>query len=502
MQAMFLNMLSYMPWVSCAIALILIIKKLFPNRFKAKLYKAVYILLALRIVLPFDFSIKNAPLSVTIPIASLPVSGTVPSAAQIGADIAAPFVERSFSFVSLLPIIWLIGAVISATVAIIPYLIFTIKLHRTRQELHAGYIYNALGGKVKLYVQSCIPSPMIMGFMRCSMYIPHDAADANEAQIIVNHELCHKHAGDLWAKLLFVLARSVAWFNPLMYLMANDAQLIIENACDEAVLNGKSVAERREYGQVLLASYIYSTRSQYLCAPFSRGGKNVKKRFAALLDNKIKKRGTMIFSALLCFTLLASVCISCTAKSSQSTSASTIPPAISTVSPQSSSAVSESSPPMFESSSIPIKSESITQSGNDNAVKPDIHLTVPTGSGDITMQNPLSEGTITSKFGNGHRGIDIAAPKDTPIYAVADGEVLSSQYNDSNGNVVTISHGEGVLTYYAHANTLEVKPGDKVKAGDLIATVGSTGNATGNHLHFEVYINDELTNPEAYIKFN
>ncbi|MEG0180154.1 MAG: hypothetical protein RR654_11430, partial [Oscillospiraceae bacterium] len=128
MQAMFLNMLSYTPWVSCVIALILIIKKLFPNRFKAKLYKAVYILLALRIVLPFDFSIKNAPLSVTIPIASLPVSGTVPSAAQIGADIAAPFVERSFSFVSLLPIIWLIGAVISATVAIIPYLIFTIKL--------------------------------------------------------------------------------------------------------------------------------------------------------------------------------------------------------------------------------------------------------------------------------------------------------------------------------------------------------------------------------------
>lgn len=118
---------------------------------------------------------------------------------------------------------------------------------------------------------------------------------------------------------------------------------------------------------------------------------------------------------------------------------------------------------------------------------------------------PVS-GIITSRFGNresirsyGHTGLDIAAPAGTPIKATAAGEVIFSGYSGGYGYVVKISHGNGIQTYYGHCSELYVSTGDTVEAGDVIAAVGSTGNSTGNHLHFEVRVNGEVVNPQNYL---
>ena len=118
---------------------------------------------------------------------------------------------------------------------------------------------------------------------------------------------------------------------------------------------------------------------------------------------------------------------------------------------------------------------------------------------------PVS-GIITSRFGNresirsyGHTGLDIAAPAGTPIKATADGDVIFSGYSGGYGYVVKISHGNGIQTYYGHCSELYVSTGDTVEAGDVIAAVGSTGNSTGNHLHFEVRVNGEVVNPQNYL---
>ena len=118
---------------------------------------------------------------------------------------------------------------------------------------------------------------------------------------------------------------------------------------------------------------------------------------------------------------------------------------------------------------------------------------------------PVS-GTITSRFGNresirtyGHTGLDIAAPAGTPIKAAADGIVTFSGYSGGYGYVVKISHGNGIETYYGHCSALYVSAGEKVEAGDTIAAVGSTGNSTGNHLHFEVRVNGTEVNPQNYL---
>lgn len=118
---------------------------------------------------------------------------------------------------------------------------------------------------------------------------------------------------------------------------------------------------------------------------------------------------------------------------------------------------------------------------------------------------PVS-GIITSRFGNresirtsGHTGLDIAAPAGTPIKATADGEVIFSGYSGGYGYVVKISHGNGIQTYYGHCSSLYVSTGETVEAGDVIAAVGSTGNSTGNHLHFEVRVNGTEVNPQNYL---
>ena len=99
-------------------------------------------------------------------------------------------------------------------------------------------------------------------------------------------------------------------------------------------------------------------------------------------------------------------------------------------------------------------------------------------------------------FGNaGHRGTDIAAPEGTPILASHSGTVLVSSWNDSYGNQVLLDNGAGLSTRYAHMTQTAVTAGEAVTAGQVIGYVGSTGDSTGNHLHFEVMQNGVRVNP-------
>ena len=120
----------------------------------------------------------------------------------------------------------------------------------------------------------------------------------------------------------------------------------------------------------------------------------------------------------------------------------------------------------------------------------------------ISLARPVS-GTITSRFGKRsrgtHTGLDIATSKGTPVGAAAAGTVTYAGPKGTYGNLVVIDHGNGVQTYYAHCSTVNCSVGQYVSQGQIISTVGSTGNSTGPHLHLEVRINGICQNPQNYL---
>lgn len=104
------------------------------------------------------------------------------------------------------------------------------------------------------------------------------------------------------------------------------------------------------------------------------------------------------------------------------------------------------------------------------------------------------------KFTRPHLGIDYAAPRGTPVYAAGDGRVVKAGYSRSNGNFVFIQHGQQYTTKYLHLNKRAVKTGSRVKQQQIIGWVGSTGTATGPHLHYEFLVNGVHRNPRTILK--
>jgi murein DD-endopeptidase MepM/ murein hydrolase activator NlpD len=94
-----------------------------------------------------------------------------------------------------------------------------------------------------------------------------------------------------------------------------------------------------------------------------------------------------------------------------------------------------------------------------------------------------------------HQGLDISTDKGQPVFATADGSVESATYTGDYGNLVVLRHGFGLSTRYGHMSGFNVKPGETVKRGAVIGFVGSTGRATGSHLHYEILVNGKLINP-------
>lgn len=133
---------------------------------------------------------------------------------------------------------------------------------------------------------------------------------------------------------------------------------------------------------------------------------------------------------------------------------------------------------------------------------------VITGNGIFTHPCP-GYTYISSEFGyreqpiagasTNHKGMDFAAPTGTPIYAAASGTVTSASYSGNAGNMIVINHGNGLQTYYMHCNSMYVRAGQTVSKGQNIGAVGSTGNSSGPHLHFQVMQNGTPVNPRNYL---
>ena len=127
----------------------------------------------------------------------------------------------------------------------------------------------------------------------------------------------------------------------------------------------------------------------------------------------------------------------------------------------------------------------------------------------VPSRMPHDDTRLTSDYGmrthpvlggrRSHKGVDLSAPTGTPIYATADGYISKAEWFSSYGKYVSIEHGANLQTRFAHMSDIAVTAGSRVKKGDIIGYVGSTGRSTGPHLHYEVRIDGKAVNPVPYM---
>lgn len=180
----------------------------------------------------------------------------------------------------------------------------------------------------------------------------------------------------------------------------------------------------------------------------------------------------------------------------------------------------------FSKADIPLKKAFLTpkafykgfsskkkRSGDGKVAPKKITITQKPGSGnkDSFLIKPIKDARISSHYGYRmhpvlkkrklHKGMDLAAPKGKPIVAAADGVVTRARYSGGYGNCIKIKHKNGFETTYAHLSRYapQLKAGAKVKKGQSIGFVGSTGRSTGPHLHFELTKNGQHLNPKTYL---
>ena len=321
--------------VSLAALVPLILRRLMKKRYPARMVCVVWAILALRLLVPVQLTLPQAPVQVMprtsyvvqsdqtafrqagLPVAQNPARWVTGTQAQM-LSAADTGTVKTVDITDILLTLWLAGVISCILWQGIGYyrLIRSLKgksrsveradLHTILQEQCADLVIDR---EIPLRVSAAADCPMLAGFIHPTLYLPDERISRTDAVFIFRHELTHYKHGDLWLKLLLLAARCLHWFNPLVHLIARFAQEDIEAACDDAVVRGHDGAYRRAYGETILRSAIaQSQKRKALVSCFGDDKKTLMRRFEGLFDKSVKKRGV----ALVVMIVLLVGSLSCT----------------------------------------------------------------------------------------------------------------------------------------------------------------------------------------------
>lgn len=356
-----------------------------------------------------------------------------------------------------------------------------------------------------LYRCDYIESPMAFGFIKPRVYVPSDC-DISAMSFVIEHEKTHIRRGDVYFKLLAFLILCAYWVNPLAWVAFKLFNLDMEFSCDEAVIRRAGMEKKEEYSRWLL---YYSTEERFVSlAPTAFGETDTKRRVKNIM--KLKKKGIIatiagvaITAAVIaaCFILLpqksmAEGDVSENVTATEDVSAAETTATVTQVETEDTvGSVTYDTTTEDISSSDTGDAEVITWTSpfKVNAV---YFMTKSFGAADEAIR----EETDTSEIQTYHGATDFAAPLGTELLAACDGTVESAGYTWDAGNFLAIRVNEDITYKYMHLDSISVNEGDTVKAGDVVATVGSTGRSTGPHLHLELMIEGEYVDPLNYIQ--
>nr|WP_302649305.1 M56 family metallopeptidase [uncultured Agathobaculum sp.] len=339
-----LNLVQIGLTVSAAALVLFILRKVLKKRYPARAICFVWALLAIRLLIPVQLTLPDAPVQITPRTTYLTQTEFTPAALE---RAGLPVIEQDGAFTTerwvtseqaqaltpndmptlisfdlgyALAFIWMLGLAAFSIWQLYSYMSFLYLARGTGQPAERDMLRavleeqkRALGIRrdIPLLVTPAADCPMLAGFIKPALYLPDEALSAQEAMFIFRHELTHYKRGDLWLKLLLTAARSVHWFNPLVHLLARFAQEDIELACDDAVVRGMDVDARRAYGETILRSAAAQAKRRALVSCFTGDKQTLMRRFEGIFDTRTKKRGAalIVAAALLVGTLGCAVSV-------------------------------------------------------------------------------------------------------------------------------------------------------------------------------------------------
>lgn len=318
-------------WMTPILLLALWLLPKISQRYTAKLSYFVWLVIAVRLVVPWNFTLpaETAPLHVDIPQQTMLVwtpmelpsegemeakgglqltPGGMPETENEGIEVPS----MTWTPLQVMFIIWLAGAIFS----MVPTAVSTLQLKKLLRRWEkapspeTAALYEKAAGEKRspLAVSPALETPMAVGLFQTKIYLPHEEYTAQELEMIFRHELIHWRRKDLWYKFLLLLARSIHWFHPLVWLMAKRANRDLEISCDGEAVKEKDMAYRKAYSLMILQEAERGLQKQAaLTTCFTDGKRALQERLVEIMNGKKRKKGM----ALVAMTLVLALSCGC-----------------------------------------------------------------------------------------------------------------------------------------------------------------------------------------------
>lgn len=343
METFLLNLLKTSLLGSLAILAMLVLKPLWRERYRAKTRCWLWLALAVFLLLPVDFSVKNAPVQAAPPKDYTLFVGTDKTTIQSTDNLFGDMAEKSGQspaavrdtiiqrpvtnpeqkttrYIPVTTILfygYLAGAAAFLLYQGVSYALFRRTVRRWKRDVARADYASLLSDTARdlgvsapeMIVCEAISTPAVTGLLRPRLLLPHEHYDVQELRYILRHELCHLKRRDMLLKLVLLAANAMHWFNPVVYLMLRQADEDIELACDSAATDGLELPERAAYSRTLLAAVQSSVRALPATTCFGGTVERLKRRITNVLGAQ-KKRGLGVVALVLALTLTAGCAVS------------------------------------------------------------------------------------------------------------------------------------------------------------------------------------------------
>lgn len=481
LQNVFMNILSMSTIASIVFILVLFARKFLKSKISFSKINLLWIIFILVLIFPIKFSSK------------LSIKNYIPNPEKVIVDISKSYDlnqvnseltknisnEKKIDYIQIISVSWLLVAIILIAKDIISYNTFlhnnkiqsvpeniTEKLQKSMKRLN-------IQKDVKLVIQGKIKTPSLHGILDPKILLTNDILELSDDEIecILLHELNHyKQHHNVYYLLLRFIER-IYWFNPIVYIAGKIIRQDLEFITDNLVIN--EGIKLKDYCKTIVKVASLSNLSIYALPSICNDKEDLERRIKQM-KNKVVDTKYAFVCIVVVLVMISLVTISLASNKVENSSISR-----------------DNVEYTATSLTYTEKEENVETSSNEMEVILENKEIITT-----ELVVPLKDARISAKFGKRihpitneeifHSGVDVAADEGEEVLAVADGKVIEVGFNSNQGNYVTIKHQDGTTSLYAHGSKILASLNQEVTAGEIIMLVGSTGMATGPHLHFEM----------------